>query len=253
MDDGVQAEYLCTLQPFENSVLAQGLLVKRAACRRAGYDQDSTSLYPPHVSVTGFFKATQRQAQEFCGLVVRELISTAAQQHQNGNWDSNLQRPIVKVERVLATDDGHVILDVVAPVIAELAQALSKQASEIGLHVRPKGVRHLSIAAGRDPKERNGIAQIHEDLDLRCDCGWNLVVSRLMFRSDVATYSKDGTPHIFCDMLRFPITKALQDPGAFTAAARTLMTGNVNIAIPRSLPWTCEQWQWRPKAVHAEG
>lgn len=260
MDDSVQAEYLCTLQPFENSVFAQSLLMKRAACRRAGYGQDKTCLYPPHVSVTGFFKATQRQAQELCALTVRELISAAARRRRSGQsgggWEKEPEGHSVKVKRVISTEGGHVILDVAAPAVAELACTLAEQAASIGLHVRPKDVRHLSIAADRDAKERDGIAKLHEDIDFNCDCGWNLVVSRLLFRSDVETLRTDGTPHLFCDLLRFPVTQALQDPGAFTVAARTLMTSNVNMSIPPE-PWKWEAHPWQQpmveQAVQAEG
>lgn len=216
----MQSEYLCTLQPFETSMFARSLHSRRVACQRAGFGHDSTGLYPPHVSVTGFFKATQKQAKELCSILNTEFSGAVAQSNlrafvQNDGADESERS--VKVNKLLTTDDGHVLLDVAAPMVAEVATNLAGQAARIGVHIRPKKVRHLSIASGRSVEEQAGIARIHEDLDFG-HCGWNLVVSRLLFRSDVETLHREGKPHAFGDLLQLPMPCA-RDLLASTAAA----------------------------------
>eukprot|EP00971_Amphidinium_carterae_P180850 3587499-Amphidinium_carterae.1 len=58
---GAPAEYLCTLQPRKGSWLENDLLHCRGKCLRAGLGHDTTGLYPPHVTLVGFFKATSQQ------------------------------------------------------------------------------------------------------------------------------------------------------------------------------------------------
>lgn len=210
-DAEVQSEYLCTLQPFETSALACSLTRKRAACQQAGFLQDSTGLYPPHVSVTGFFKATQKQVVDLCLILTKELAATTAKAklRKVGVHSAAAEgRPdMIKVNNIVTTDGGHVLLDVVAPKVAELATSVAVQAADIGAHVRPKAVRHLSLASGRNLEEQTGIANIYQDLDIS-NCGWNLVVSQMLFRSDIETLQRDGTPHKFKDVLRLPIPQA---------------------------------------------
>merc|ERR1719512_663740 len=71
-------EFLCTLQPRPNSDVEKWFATCREACRLQGYGLDATDLYPPHVTVTGFFTATQGQALEVCALAAAELAELLA-------------------------------------------------------------------------------------------------------------------------------------------------------------------------------
>mmetsp|Transcript_120538 Transcript_120538/g.236930 ORF Transcript_120538/g.236930 Transcript_120538/m.236930 type:complete len:246 (-) Transcript_120538:29-766(-) len=199
-----QAEYLVTMQPVEGSLFAQSLLLKRAECRRAGLGNDSTGLYPPHVSVTGFFKATEQQVNQLLSIVGAEFAD--AIRRARAGHISLEDGQFVKVKQLLTTNGGHVILDIAAPAMSDFAASLAAKAARIGAHVRPKAVRHMSIAAGRHDQELHEIAKIHQDLDMG-ECGWNLVVSRLLYRSDVESLQRDGKTHEFCDVLRLPIPR----------------------------------------------
>lgn len=220
------SEYLCTLQPPSNSALAHGLLSRRVACLQAGFGLDSTGLYPPHVSVTGFFEATQKQAANVCKIVATELAAVLAPaalppDHKSIDGGADTRSECVKVQQVVTTEGGHVLLDVVAPLISNFAQVLSTQAALAGVHVRPKTVRHLSLASGKSPEQRVGIARLYEDL-LVGGCCWDLVVSRLSFRSDVEQLQTGGSMHVFEELLRLKVpcaAKAMNEP-----APNTLMS-----------------------------
>lgn len=240
------SEYLCTLQPPNSSALAQGLLSRRVACQQAGFELDATGLYPPHVSVTGFFKATQSQAAEICTIAATELAAVLApaalppdQWGSDGGADVGSE--CVKVQQVVTTEGGHVLLDVVAPLISDFAQVLATQAARVGVHLRPKAVRHLSLASGRNPEERAGIARCYEDL-LVGGCCWDLVVSRLLFRSDVDKLRVGGDMHVFEELLRLKLpcaAKAMDKlmPSALTsqmdaaAAAATCATSPTSYTV----------------------
>mmetsp|Transcript_28082 Transcript_28082/g.70505 ORF Transcript_28082/g.70505 Transcript_28082/m.70505 type:complete len:332 (-) Transcript_28082:241-1236(-) len=217
--DGATAssEFLCTLQPPSASDFARGLLSRRAACRQAGFELDSTELYPPHVSVTGFFKATQNQAAEICAIISTELAAALAPaalplNHEGSSGRADASSECVKVQQVVTTEGGHVLLDVVAPLITSFAQVLAKQAACVGVHVRPKAVRHLSLASGRSPEQRAGIARLYEGIVVG-GCCWDLVVSRLLFRSDLEKLRRDGDTHAFEEVLRVKLPCAAKAQG----------------------------------------
>mmetsp|Transcript_167115 Transcript_167115/g.531537 ORF Transcript_167115/g.531537 Transcript_167115/m.531537 type:complete len:277 (+) Transcript_167115:120-950(+) len=194
-----QSEYLCTLQPCASSDLAQALLARRASCILAGYGVDATGLYPPHVSVTGFFTATREQASTFCELARRELEHAALR--------------AVEARSVVATDGGHVLLDIIAPGAAEFSAALTAGAAALGVGVRPKTVRHLSLASCRGSDECAGIVALHEGLPSQGGAGWELVVSELTRRSDVEALRQEGRGHAFRDVLRLPLDAARRSAG----------------------------------------
>merc|ERR1719414_1587720 len=64
MDLDTPHEFLCTLQPRPHSDVEKWFASCREACRHQGYGLDATDLYPPHVTVTGYFTATEGQALE---------------------------------------------------------------------------------------------------------------------------------------------------------------------------------------------
>jgi len=211
-------EYLCTLQPDESSAFAQALRRRRALCKEAGFDVDSTGLFPPHVSVTGFFSASARQAASVCDIVASELRRVAAGSGGGtANWqgpadaEAGMCAPLVR--GVVATPGGHVLLDVVAPRITELSQAVACRAVRLGIAVRPKAVRHLSLASGRTAEECKGISELYKDVfaaESMAACSWDLVVSRVVRRSDVDELRRSGQAHVFRDIvrLRLPSTQA---------------------------------------------
>lgn len=186
------AEYLCTLQPLEGSALANSLAELRARCQEE-YQPDETGLYPPHVSVTGFFEATPEQAEDLRGAVPELAASHAAVE---GALDAQLRR-------IVSTECGHVLVDVWAPGVAALAQELASWGARRGLRLRPKAVRHLSLASRRPPAERARIARLYEALPLDGPCELELVLSRVVRRSSPEQLGRHGCMHAFCDVLRW--------------------------------------------------
>lgn len=209
-DESGVSEYLCTLQPHGGSQLAQAVLACRASCELAGLDVDSAWLYPPHVSVTGFFTATPEQAKLVCGLARIEMDYARQAIASEATTDGGHIKPI-EVRRVLTTENGHVLLDVVAPAMSRLSAALAKRAVALGVNVRPKECRHMSLAAGReDPRQRRAIAELHETLPVEVYAGWELVVAKISKRSDVEALRREGRRHIFSDLLRVPIAETVR-------------------------------------------
>lgn len=155
---------------------------------------DETLLYPPHVSVTGFFHATPQQAAQVCAALVR-LVPEWARRGGLGT----------EVRGVVSTNDGHVILDVFAPGIADLAATLTAQADSLGISLRPKAVRHLSLGKCRSPLEQESIARLHADVP-RGRCEFDLVVSRLVQRSDVLRLQREGQAHSFQELVRVSLS-----------------------------------------------
>lgn len=225
------AEYLCTLQPPKASALGQGLCSRRAACQQAGLEPDATGLYPPHVSVTGFFKATREQAAEICKIAAQDLAAVLSPVAQapgdEGDGTADVVTECVEVRQVVTTEGGHVLLDVAAPLISGFAEALAAQAALVGVHIRPKAVKHLSLASGKSPEERASIARLHEDLLVGGGC-WDFVVGRLLFRSDVEKLREGGTEHIFEDLLRLKLPCAAKAAGELTP--RAALTSSMDAA-----------------------
>lgn len=184
------SEYLCTLQPREGSQLAKTLAVCRARCTKH-LDVDETMLYPPHISVTGFFSATGEQARDIL-VVIQRLL------------DAQTQGLRVEVQRVLSTNTGHVLLDVVAPGTAALASTLADQARPLGVQVRPKAVRHLSLASRRTRQEQAAIVDIHADVPLGF-CDFDFVISQLLRRSNTESLRVAGQVHVFRELARLPL------------------------------------------------
>jgi len=146
----------------------------------------------------------------------------------------------VKVQQVVTTEGGHVILDVVAPLISNFAKALAVQSELVGVNVRPKAVRHLSLASGRCPEERASIARLYEDL-LVGGCCWDLVVSRLSFRSDVDKLRQGGDTHMFEELLRLKLpcaAKAVDElaPNALTSQFDAAAALAATCATPPTSP-----------------
>lgn len=228
MEHKGHAEYLCTLQPRARSGLDRGILARRIACQLAGFRPDATGLFPPHISVTGFFTGTKEQALSVCALAKAELAARSGRGDQGANRGreedgapNNADLSVI-VQRVVATDTGHVILDVLAPTFTELAAALAAQSADIGVLLRPKSVRHLSLASGRGPEEQAKIASIYADLPLN-DCCWDLVISQLVVRSDLAKLQEGGEAHVFSELMRLPLPAA-KGKGAAVESPAALAT-----------------------------
>lgn len=218
----VRSEYLCTLQLPEDSELREVFERCRSACRSELGD-DGTGLYEPHVSVTGFFQATQSQADGFV-----DDAAALAKSLSGGDGKA----AIIEIRDSVSTDDGHVILDIFAPGVASLARALAVRAGATGMKVRAKAVRHLSLASGRNVAEQQRIDQIYRGIP-RGALQMDLVVAKLLQRSDLDDLRSKGKAHIFAEVLRVPLTggaptptppqpqptQALRSPLAFPAPA----------------------------------
>mmetsp|Transcript_50430 Transcript_50430/g.100338 ORF Transcript_50430/g.100338 Transcript_50430/m.100338 type:complete len:333 (+) Transcript_50430:149-1147(+) len=189
-----QAEYLIMLQPSEASPLAQILDSQREACIRA-HGADETNLYPAHISLSGYFRATEAQA---------EGISRVLQRLVEERTPKSL---CTTVRHTAATEnDGYVILLVSAPGVKEIADELPTLPEAAGLHLRPKRLSHMSLAKGRSPEQQQQIMQLFE----RVQSGpapMDLVFYRLMKRSDVQEFTHNGTPHQFQEVFRSPLQR----------------------------------------------
>jgi len=203
-----QSEYLCTLQPPPGSAFERELLELRAVCQRELF-VDETGLYPPHVSVTGFFTASVEQAASICAIAV-ELAATRTTAGAAAGLTA-------EVRGVVATEDGHVLLDIAAPTVARLAEALAERAAALGVHIRPKAVRHLSLASGRPAAARRRVAELFAGVRAG-PCKLDLVVSKLLHRSDLEQLQVEGQAHSFGEVLRLPLC-----PGADRAARAALV------------------------------
>lgn len=188
-------EFVCTLQlPVGSPQLAE-LERRRQACENA-LGVDETHLYPLHVTVVGVFVATREEVAAVCNMA-RSLIAKAA-----------TDALAVDVQAALAPPaSGHVLLDVVAPGAAALAQRLTQLAGEAGVVLRPKAVRHMSLASKRSPEEQRSILCFYQNLRLgRCDM--DLLVSEQLLRSDLRRLREQGQRHVFRDVLRLPVSRA---------------------------------------------
>jgi len=213
------AEFVCTLQPRAGSTLAARLARCREACQDLGLGLDETSLYPPHITVTGFFRASGEQAARICDLAVALATSAgfAAKPELDGSReeaegakhiDLTEGRGDVQLLRVLSTDTGYVIADVFAPRVSRLAEELAQRSSrDLGVLLRPKAVKHISLASGRGPEEQARIVHIYGAQPLGGG-PWDLVVSKLVARSDLACLRRGGQMHQFEDILRLPLPSA---------------------------------------------
>lgn len=187
-----QAEYLIMLQPSEATPLAQILDSQRAACLQA-YGADETNLYPVHISVTGFFWATEAQA---------EGISRALQRLVEQSAPESL---CIDVQHIAAIEkDGYVIILVSAPGIKEMADELPTLPEAAGLHLRPKRLSHMSLAKGRSPEQQEQIMQSFEKVQSG-PSPMDLVFYRLMKRSDVKEFTDNGTAHQFHELFRLQL------------------------------------------------
>lgn len=193
-------EYVCSLRPSLSSSLAHAFSEGRSRCRRAGLRPDATELYPPHITVTGFFAATTEQAAEVCALAEKEL---AARCRGKGSTEGD---PRVVLSQVLATEaSGYVLAAVHAPEVAAFADVLATSARVVGVQLRPKAVRHVSLASSRSSAEQAQIQGIYENLPVLGIGAWDFVVSRLVERSDVKQLEECGRAHRFQELLRVPV------------------------------------------------
>jgi len=210
------ADFVCTLQPRPGSTLAAQFASCRRACQCLGLGVDETSLYPPHVTVTGFFRASDEQAARVCELAAELAASASLAVRSEGSREEKAEgqtsdlaegRRDVQLLRVLSTDSGHVIADVVAFSVACLAAALAEKARAFGVQLRPKAVRHLSLASGRGSEEQASILSVYGALPLGGG-PWDLVVSKLVEKSELACLRQTGQMHQFKELLRLPLPSA---------------------------------------------
>jgi len=194
-------EYVCSLRPSLSSSLAHAFSEGRSRCRRAGLRPDATELYPPHITVTGFFAATTEEAAEVCTLAEKELANRC---RGKGSTDGD---PLVVLSQVLATEaSGYVLVAVHAPKVAAFADVLARSVfASAGVQLRPKAVQHVSLASSRSSAEQAQIQGIYQNLPVLGVGAWDFVVSRLLERSDVKQLEECGRAHRFQELLRVPL------------------------------------------------
>lgn len=206
-----KSEFLCNLQFPDGSPLSLALRELREACRTE-LGTDATYLFPPHVSVTGFFTATAEQLGCFCQ-AARTLVSVCA------------NSLCVDIRSIVSTQDGYVLFDISAPGVSELASTLTTMSDLFGLFVRAKAVRHLSLASTRTLAEQKRIVEIYAGLPLG-QCTMELVVSQCMQRSDSEMMRNQGSPHIFQELMRLPLCKDGR------SEVQPLVCGNIHADTP---------------------
>lgn len=190
-------EYLCTIQLPRGSTQALLMDELRCACARShGYDD--TCLYPPHITVTGYFQATPEQAETVC----QELRGLVAERmHAGETFD-------VEVLGVKSAEGGRVILNMKAEEIARLGKELAERVlSTLGLKLRPKAARHVSLAIERDARVQASILDhfgLHEPR-LRGFLPADIVIARRDATSDVARLQAGAAGHKFVELLRLPL------------------------------------------------
>jgi len=202
--DEIPASYLLNIQPTPDTPFWNFLYERRRQCSEE-FGSDPTFLYPLHVSVTGFFEASEGQVQQLKALI-----------------HDMLQREIrdsggVTVGKVICTKTGYILFDTKAVAITNFAQRLGEvSARQLGLHIRPKAVNHISLACNR-PEEgiREKIKAIYEPpeteveacqrvKDLVSSGKFDLVLSRLLARSSFERFAEEG-PHKFLEVTRIPL------------------------------------------------
>lgn len=201
----VPASYLLNIQPSPNTPFHALLYEKRRQCAEL-FGSDPTHLYPLHVSVTGFFEASESQVNQLKGVIIdmlsRELRESGA----------------IAVGQVICTKTGYVLYDMNAAAITNFAQRLGEaSARNLGLHIRPKAVNHISLACNRpDEAVREKLRALYEPPDegvalamreAHDSATFDLVLSRLVARSSFERFAEDG-PHQFAEFARIPLAIA---------------------------------------------
>jgi len=179
--------YLVNLQPTQGTDFHRVIyqLRKETADR---FGTDPTHLYPLHVSVTGFFEAYDSQVEPLIK-AMRELLKQSCEGQR-----------AVTLGQVICTKTGYVLFDMQAESITAFSQCLGERSSrELGVHIRPKAVNHISLACNRpDEAVRDQIKAMYdcrpgdsggpERSDIYRRAAFDLVLSRL--RRTVRTSSK---------------------------------------------------------------
>jgi len=210
--DEVPASYLVNIQPAEGSVFYTMLYEQRQKCADE-FGADPTFLYPLHVSVTGFFEASEFQIRR-----LRDVIPEMLQRELKDAGGPT-------IGKVICTKTGYVLFDMQASAITNFSQRLGEVSSrQCGLHIRPKAVNHISLACNR-PEEaiREKIRRIFEApedamddasrliRETRDGAEFDLVISRLLARSSFERLSEDG-PHKFTEVVRIPLNSLIDIP-----------------------------------------
>jgi len=197
------ASYLVNLQPSPNSNFCKVIYERRAECAKI-FGADPSYLYPLHVSVTGFFEAYQSQVTALAEAMKQELHKEMEDSQK------------VAVGKVICTKTGYVLFDLQAKAVTAIAQRLGERSSrELGVHIRPKAVNHISLACNRpDEETREKIKAIYEPqedepggaeiLEAYATASFDLVLSRLIIRSSFERMAEDG-PHKFTEVIRLPV------------------------------------------------
>jgi len=196
------ASYLINLQPTPGSEFHKFLYEQRQKVKQE-HLADSSSLYPFHVSVTGFFEAAKTDIMQLVDMMMEDLSTELAVSAR------------ITVGNVVCTETGYVLYDMNAPAIASFAQRLGERAQrELGMQVRPKAVNHISLASDRREEVLRESIKTYfspdtsEEGDRRRyvlrSATFDLVLSRVVNKSNWAKFDEDG-PHRFAEVARLPV------------------------------------------------
>merc|ERR1712050_415880 len=122
----------------------------------------------------------------------------------------------VTVGQVICTKTGYILIDTKAVGITNFAQRLGEvSARQLGLHIRPKAVNHISLACNR-PEEairekikaiyvppESEVEEYQRVTEIVASGKFDLVLSRLLARSSFERFAEEG-PHKFLEVTRIP-------------------------------------------------
>jgi len=198
------ATYLVNLQPSSGSRFYEEVYAQRDECKNI-FGPDPTHLFPLHVSVTGFFEANESQVSILLQ-IMKDML---------GRELANANR--IDVGEVICTKSGYVLFDVKSPAVTAFIRRVAEKSNrELDMHIRPKSVNHISLAANRPDESirdqiRDGYvgegAKIKETI---ASASFDLVLSRLVRRSSFDNFELDG-PHQFQEIGRIKVF----DPSEF--------------------------------------
>lgn len=153
---------------------------------------------------------------------------------------------------MVSTDTGHVLLDISALGVPEFAIALAERVKPFGVHLRPKAVRHLSLASRRHVHEQERIAELHTEVPFG-PCVVDIVVSRLVQRSSIQRLQENGQVHGFCELLRIRFSSVDNDVEVETTRpCKTCELALSDVTTPvkkrrgdhlereQAVPWRCD-------------
>lgn len=197
------------------------------------FGADSSYLYLPHVSMSGYFRCSEQEARQL-GCRLQEMfndcvpaycpsnrpplrnqspdlsrVSTASSQSQPSS-ETNA-KSVVWIHRIITTDDGYVLMDLESGFLREAMERLAELARKEGIEVRSKPLNHVTLARDRfDANEKQEIREFWEKEYFKHDFSnarWCVVVYELIERTPIAELATRG-PHRLNEIISIPVTRS---------------------------------------------